>query len=95
MKQFQIIEPRYWLLGIAAGLITLSINLAMKSELTDLGGTTLLFWVAVASQLWKKRHNLNLDSGIFSTLLGAAIITLVLFKSQFAYVDDSFFNYKV
>lgn len=91
MKQFKLIQSsQYWLLGIATGLMTLSIHLAMKSEFTDLGGTTVLFWVAVASQLWKKRHSLNLQSGIFSTLLGTSIITLVLFKSQFAHVDDSF-----
>lgn len=91
MNQIKLIQNhQFWLLGIAAGLMTLSIHLSMKSEMTDLGGTTLLFWVAVASQLWKKRHNLNLYSGFFSTLLGVSIIIIVLFKSQFAYVDDSF-----
>jgi cyanoexosortase A len=91
MNQLKFIQKsQFWLLGIATGLMTLSIHLAMKSEFTDLGGTTFLFWVAVASQLWKKRHILNLHSGIFSTLLGVSIITLVIFKCQFPYVDESF-----
>ncbi|MGB5960340.1 MAG: cyanoexosortase A, partial [Coleofasciculaceae cyanobacterium] len=91
MNQLKLLQDfKYWLLAIAAGLMALSINLAMKSEFTDLAGTTLLFWVAVSSQLWKKRHNLNLHSGIFSTLLGTFIITIVIFKCQFPYVDESF-----
>ena len=91
MNQLKLLQDsRYWLLAIAAGLMTLSINLSMKSEFTDLGGTTLLFWVAVSSQLWKKRYILNLHSGIFSTLLGTSLITLVLFRYQFPYVDESF-----
>ncbi len=91
MNQLKLLQDsRYWLLAIAAGLTTLSIHLAMKSEFTDLGGTTLLFWVAVSSQLWKKRYILNLHSDIFSTLLGTSLITLVLFRYQFPYVDESF-----
>lgn len=91
MNQLKLLQDsKYWLLAIAAGLMALSIHLAMKSEFTDLGGTTLLFWVAVSSQLWKKRHILNLHIGIFSTLLGTFIITIVIFKCQFPYVDESF-----
>lgn len=90
MNQLKLLQPKYLLLAIAAGLITLSIHLAMKSEFTDLGGTTLLFWVAVSSQLWQKRSILKLYSDIFSTLLGTSLIALVLFRCQFPYVDESF-----
>jgi cyanoexosortase A len=91
MNQLKLIqESKFWLLGIAASLMTLSIHLAMRSEFTDLFGTTVLFWVAVSSQLWKKWDTLHLHSGIFSSFFGVSLITLVLFKSQFAYVDESF-----
>lgn len=94
MQQLKLIkESSFWLLSIAAGLMTLSINMIMRSESTDLLGTTVLFWVAVSCQLWKKRHELNLHSGIFSSLLGASFITLVLLKNLSGYIDDSFLRF--
>lgn len=84
-------ESQFWLLAIAAGLITLSLTITMKSEFSDeLLDTTFLFWVAVAFLLWKKRHTLNLHSDIFSSFLGVSLIALVLFKSLSGYIDDSF-----
>lgn len=92
MKQPKFIkESQFWLFTIAVGLMTLSITITMKSEFSDeLLDTTFLFWVAVSFQLWKKRHLLSLHSGIFSSFLGASLITLVLFKSLSGYIDDSF-----
>jgi len=40
-----------------------------------------LFWTAVSSLIWEKRHKLNLESGIFSSFFGLSLIWLALLKS--------------
>lgn len=83
-------ELKFWLLGIAAGLIALHLHLTMRIGDNDLLGASVLFWVAVSSLLWKKCDRLNLESGIFSTFFGASLIILVFFKAMHLSSHDSF-----
>jgi len=74
-------NAQFWLLAIGAGLIAIHITLTWKSENPSLLGSSLLFWIAVSSLIWDKRHNLNLESGILSSFLGLSIIAILLLKS--------------
>ncbi|MBD1927184.1 cyanoexosortase A [Trichocoleus sp. FACHB-90] len=74
-------ELKFWVLAIAAALITLHLHLTWRSDNTELLSTSFLFWLAVSSLLWKKRDALNLESGVLSSFFGASLIILVLIKS--------------
>ena len=74
-------ELRIWLLGIAAGLMALHISLIWHIESTDFLGTSVLFWIAVSSLIWKKHQTLYLESSVFSSFLGISIVAWVLLKS--------------
>jgi cyanoexosortase A len=80
LKQLQ--EPKYWLLGIAAGSIALHLTLISRTENTDLFGTMMLFWGVVAFLIWERHESLNLESGIFGSFLGATLIAFTLLKSS-------------
>jgi len=75
-------EPKYWLLGIAAGSIALHLTLISRTENTDLFGTMFLFWGVVAFLIWERHESLTLESGVFSSLFGATLIALILLKSS-------------
>lgn len=74
-------EPKYLLLGIAAGLIALQLTLTSRSGDVDLSGTMFLFWGAAAFLIWEKHKTINFESGIFSSFVGIALIALILIKS--------------
>ncbi|MEO6862194.1 MAG: cyanoexosortase A [Microcoleus sp.] len=80
LKQVQ--EPRYWLLGIASGLIALHLTLTSRTDSADLFGTMLLFWGVVAFLIWEKHESLTFESGIFASFFGASLIALILLKSS-------------
>ncbi|MEB3282886.1 MAG: cyanoexosortase A [Lyngbya sp.] len=75
-------ESRFWLLGIAAGLMAIHLTLILHHGSRDLQAISFLFWFAAASLIWQKRDRLNLESGVFSSLLGLLIIAAVLLKSS-------------
>lgn len=72
---------KYWLLGIATGLITVHLTLTSRANDASLLGTSALFWSAICSLLWSRRNALILDSGVFSSFCGTLLIVLVLLKS--------------
>ncbi|MGI2901984.1 cyanoexosortase A [Tolypothrix sp. VBCCA 56010] len=74
-------NAQFWLLAIGAGLIAIHITLTWKSNIPSLLGSSLLFWIAVSSLIWEKRHSLNLESGVLPSFLGLSIIAIILFKS--------------
>ncbi|MEG3839697.1 cyanoexosortase A [Microcoleus sp. herbarium14] len=80
LKQVQ--EPKYWLLGIASGLIALHLTLTSRTNDTDLFGTMLLFWGVVSFLIWERHESLTFESGVFSSFFGASLITLILLKSS-------------
>jgi cyanoexosortase A len=74
-------NSKVWLLGIAAGLILLHLNLVWRTGNTDLLSTSVLFWGAILTLLWKKRDTLSLESGVFASFFGSTLIALVSLKS--------------
>ena len=77
----------FLLLGIAAGLIAIHLNITWKSDNSNFWGISVLFWVAVCSLVWKKRDTLSLETGVVSSFLGTLLIALVLLKST-SYSDN-------
>ncbi len=88
LKQVQ--EPKYWLLGIAAGLIALHLTLTSRTNDSDLFGTMLLFWGVVAFLIWERHESLTFESGVFASCFGASLIGLILLKSSSIYGYDVF-----
>ena len=72
---------KFWLLGIATGLIAIHLTLTSRGNDASLLGTSALFWMAVSSIVWSKRDVLSLDSGFSSSFWGILLIVLVVFKS--------------
>ncbi|MEG4392415.1 cyanoexosortase A [Microcoleus sp. BROC3] len=75
-------EPKYWLLGIASGLIALHLTLTSRTNDTDLFGTMLLFWGVVAFLIWERHESLTFESGVFASFFGTSLIALILIKSS-------------
>ncbi|EGK90153.1 cyanoexosortase A [Microcoleus vaginatus PCC 9802] len=75
-------EPKYWLLGIASGLIALHLTLTSRTNDTDLFGTMLLFWGVVAFLIWERHESLTFESGVFASFFGTSLIALILLKSS-------------
>ena len=75
-------EPKYWLLGIASGLIALHLTLTSRTNDTDLFGTMLLFWGVVVFLIWERHESLTFESGVFASFFGASLIALILLKSS-------------
>ncbi|WP_341525136.1 cyanoexosortase A [Nostoc sp. UHCC 0302] len=76
-------NSEFWLLGIAASLIAIIVTLTWKSGDISQLGMSILFLFAVISFLGEKRDELTLESGIFSSFLGAFLIAVVLWQSIF------------
>jgi cyanoexosortase A len=76
----------FWIVGIAVGLIALHLTLTLKANNLDLLSTSLVFWAAVSSLVWDK-------SGIFSSFLGASLLTSVLLKSFLVPGNDIFLRF--
>lgn len=74
-------EPKYWLLGIAAGLIAIQLTLTSRADNVDLFGTMFMFWGVVAFLIWERSETLNLESGVFASFFGTTLIALILVKS--------------
>lgn len=74
----------FWLLTLTGGLIAVHLSLQMKitGDVIALG-LSLILWGVVLSRLWEKRHELNFNSGVFSTFLGLILIAFVLVRSLF------------
>ncbi|MGL5082575.1 MAG: cyanoexosortase A [Microcoleaceae cyanobacterium] len=75
---------KFWLLGIAAGLMAVNLTLTLHHASLNLQALSLLFWFAVAALIWQKRDRLDLDSDFFASLLGVALIAAVLLKGSFS-----------
>lgn len=84
-NHFPLVKPlnnsKFWLVGIASGLIAIHLNITWKSGQLDFWSVSVLFWVAVCSLVWKKRHTLSLKAGLSSSFLGTLLIAAVLLKS--------------
>jgi cyanoexosortase A len=76
-------DDQTWLLGIGVGLIALHLTLTWQTGQDELVGTSILFWSAVGSLIWKKHQQLNLQSSYLGSFLGLFFLTIVLIKSSF------------
>ncbi len=86
-------KTQFWLLAIAGGLIAIQLSLTWKlnqdvSQKIVVG----LYWVAVFSLLREKRHTLELESDIFSSLLGLSLLAFVLVRSLLMTSPDSIYD---
>ena len=75
-----LLEPKYWLLGIAAGLIAIHITQVSRSGESDFSGTTFLVWGIVIYLLWEKKEQIPLESDRVSTGIGVILMALILSK---------------
>lgn len=73
--------PQYWLLGIGAGLLALNLTFLLRADDSELFATIGLLWLAIGTLLWEKRGQLHLESSVVATIVGAALIALVLMRS--------------
>ncbi|MEM7553527.1 MAG: cyanoexosortase A [Cyanobacteria bacterium P01_A01_bin.84] len=78
----QFKNQRFWLSAIGVGIIAVHQTLAWKSNNSDIFGTSCLFWIAISSLIWDRRHKLNLDSGAFPSFFGLSLIAVILLKSS-------------
>lgn len=83
----------FWIVGIAVGLIALHLTLTLKANNLDLLSTSLVFWAAVFSLVWDKKDKLSTESGIFSSFLGASLLSSVLLKSALVSGNDVFLRF--
>jgi cyanoexosortase A len=87
-------HPQSWLLAIAGGIAAIHLSLSWRSN-ADINQLclSLLCWFAVATLLWEKRHNLILQSDIFSSLLGFILLGFVLLRSLWMTSFDNLFHF--
>src|SRR4028119_1349046 len=83
-------EPKYWLLGIASGLIALQLTLTSRTTDSDVFGTMLMFWGVVVFLIWERHESLTFESGVFASFFGASLIALILLKSSSIFEYDFF-----
>jgi hypothetical protein len=73
-------NTQFWLLAIAGGLIALQLSLSWRlSGDFNQVSISILYWGAVLSLIWEKRHTLSLKV-VFSSLVGLLIIALCFSK---------------
>ncbi|MGD1875740.1 MAG: cyanoexosortase A [Mastigocoleus sp.] len=78
----QLKDQKFWLSAIGVVLITIHQTLAWKSDNSNLFAISFLFWITISFSIWDKRHQLNLNSGIFPSFFGLSLIVLILLKSS-------------
>ncbi len=82
MASIQLKNPKFWLLGIAIGCITIHLTLVWSTDNSSSLSVSFLFWAAVSSLLWDRRHSLNLESEMFSSLFAFALLLVLLIKAS-------------
>jgi cyanoexosortase A len=80
----------FGLLGLASGLVAIHLSLVFRGDNTDLIGSSVLYWLAIAILFSRKRDRLKLGSDRVSTMLGTSLIAIVLLKSWFIVGSDIF-----
>lgn len=85
-KRFKNVE--FWLLAIAASLITLQLHWTWEVGSTDQIGISLFLWGGVLYLLWQKHPDLKLESGVFASASGLALIIVVLARNLSVHVSN-------
>ncbi len=76
-------KPDIWLAALGVVLAAIHLSMIWRVGVFSYGGLAFLFWCAVASLIWDKRHSLTLRSGIFATFFALALLVPLLLKSIF------------
>lgn len=76
------IDPQYWLAGIGAGLIAINLTLTWRGDNVEVLGNNFMFLGAAGFLIWEKREKLKLESSFPATMLGLALVAIVLIKSS-------------
>lgn len=76
-----VLDVKLWLFLIGLGIVALNLITLSNASKPELLNTSILLWIAVGSIIWEKRNFLNFQSDLFSTCLGATLITFVLLRS--------------
>ncbi|MBW4645687.1 MAG: cyanoexosortase A [Goleter apudmare HA4340-LM2] len=76
-------SDKNWLLAIGVSLITINLALIWREDQPDLFNISCLFWAAISFVIWERRHKLNLESDIFSSVLGLLLVAFVFLRSAF------------
>jgi len=71
---------QFWLLAIAAGLIAIHFTLTGRDADVSSQSMSVLYWLAVSSLVWEKRHHLSMKSSLLSSLLGLLLIMIVVLR---------------
>lgn len=74
-------QPSFWFIALTGGLALLHLTLLDKNKLQNLFSISFLLWLTVASLIWDKRDRLVLESNLFSTLLGSALLIFILLRN--------------
>jgi cyanoexosortase A len=74
-------RSQYWLLGIAAALVSIYMTLVWLSGDVAHLGMSLIFYLVAGILLWEKRRALQLQSSLFSKLGGGLLVSAVFWQS--------------
>lgn len=80
-KKFILLNAQLWLLGIGASLITIHLSLTSRNSSTEVVFINLAFLAFVCFSVKDKYYDLNLESGVLSSVLGFLFIALVFLSS--------------
>lgn len=82
MISVQLKNPKFWLLGIAIGCMTIHLTLVWVGDNSSLFSVSCLFWAAVSSLVWDRHNDLYLESGMFSSLFAFSLLIVLLIKAS-------------
>lgn len=82
MRSLNFQDFKLWLTGIATIFACLHLILTFKTANSDFFSSALLFWLAIAYLCNQKRNTIQFNSGLFATLFGTLILSLLLIKSS-------------
>ncbi|MCU0565060.1 MAG: cyanoexosortase A [Oculatellaceae cyanobacterium Prado106] len=85
-----VIDPQFWLCVGGAGLAAIHLTQVFRTGQDELFSSSLLYWVAVGSLVWKKRDQLRLGSSVLSISCGILLMAIVLLRSQSIAGFDAF-----
>ncbi|MBD2388526.1 cyanoexosortase A [Cylindrospermum sp. FACHB-282] len=74
-------NAQFWLLGIGASLISLYLTITWRNSTTEVFFLNLLFLAFVCFTVQEKRDILNLESGVFPSILGWLLIAVIFLTS--------------
>ncbi len=95
MKQqafFQLISlrsPSFLLLVLGATVVAIQLTLIWKIGSPDRQITSMLFWATAVYLIWERQDQLNFQTGIVASSIGAILLSLLLLKSA-GYCEESF-----